>query len=270
MVHKSTFTPFPAPIGRVFPKEFIGNVGSDKFNVIRISHFADNVQMDCCLFRQCCRAADQDTLGFWVALNDPPCQDSFNHMCTVKALLQGMKHGMRFDEVLACLYLLTNGFNVQAVRPRAEFERYHTFVVLSANLLHLHRADLELRDLRLRIEGGVGEEVGGGFGEVEGGEDQAGFHAVGDLRPWPGSRRGGRRPSSSRRRRCARCAASFGVDLDQRLGVHRLQAAGAVRHLAAVPVVEHAAGGEHQRDNRRRAARRAAHDRRPRSGPGRG
>ena len=48
-------------------------------------------------------------------------------------------------------------------------------------LLHLHRTNLVLRDLGHRIEGGIGEEVGGGFSEMEGGEDQAGFHAVGDL-----------------------------------------------------------------------------------------
>src|SRR5450759_1603772 len=46
----------------------------------------------------------------------------------------------------------------------------------------LHRTDLEFRDLRLRIDGRIGQKVGRRFGEVEGGEDQPGPDPLRHLR----------------------------------------------------------------------------------------
>jgi len=51
----------------------------------------------------------------------------------------------------------------------------------ASRFLHPHRGDLELRDFGHWIQGRVGEEVGCGFGKVEGGEDNAWLHPVGDL-----------------------------------------------------------------------------------------
>lgn len=51
----------------------------------------------------------------------------------------------------------------------------------SSHRLHPHRTDLELGYLGLGVEGGIGEEIGGRVGKMEGGKDEAGFDAVGDL-----------------------------------------------------------------------------------------
>src|SRR4051812_35922206 len=45
---------------------------------------------------------------------------------------------------------------------------------VGGRLLDPSRAELELWDLAERVEGGVGEEVGGGLGEAERDEDEAG------------------------------------------------------------------------------------------------
>src|SRR6266481_5439521 len=95
--------------------------------------------------------------------------------------------------------------------------------------LQPYRAALELRHFRVRIEHRIGEQVGGGLAEVERHEYLTARHAL---------RNAGRAHHRvAARRQPYELARIVGVDLDDGRGLTLVEARGASRHRAGMPVI---------------------------------
>ena len=112
------------------------------------------------------------------------------------------------------------------------------------------RAELELRDLAERVEGVVGQHVGGRLAEVERDEHAARLTRRRSPAPAAGSRRAATAPSPPARPSSPSAARSSGWTSTNGVGSQRVERVTAPGHRAGVPVFEHAAGVEHQRELR--------------------
>src|SRR3989442_14509941 len=112
--------------------------------------------------------------------------------------------------------------------------------------LEPYRAALELRHFRVRIEHRIGEQVGGGLAEVERHEYLTARHAL---------RNAGRAHHRVAARRQPyevavlepELARIVGVDLDDGRGLTLVEARGASRHRAGMPVIQLASRVHHER-----------------------
>src|SRR5207247_10651910 len=108
-------------------------------------------------------------------------------------------------------------------------------------LYHIHRAELELWDFSVSVEGVDGEQLGGSLAEVERDEHTAllGAHADPRLehdRAAPGT------DSYPISILYPERMQIFGVDLDERFRLDGVQRFGAAGHGPSLPVREHPAG----------------------------
>src|SRR5437899_12372537 len=107
----------------------------------------------------------------------------------------------------------------------------------SRGLFDSYRANLQLRHLRVRIEHGIGEQIGRRFAEMEGDEPLARRAALADARG-AHHRVAPRREPNQLPFAHAELPRVFGMNLDDRGWLARIQAARAPAHGAGVPMVE--------------------------------
>src|SRR5712692_7951628 len=116
---------------------------------------------------------------------------------------------------------------------------------LCLHLLHFHRAELELRNLAVRIEDIVCQQIGGSLAEVEGDEHAAFLRAYADPRSQDDGATSGTDSHEISVLHAQRIHI-FRMDLDKRFGLDRIQGFGAASHGAGMPMLQHPAGVQHE------------------------